>query len=61
MKNPSKQPCFSHFHSRSMQILNNLHVPDVFNAHVHKSTEKLLYVSLEPREKTSQSETHRSR
>ena len=55
MKNPSTQTLFATLtlDACSMQILNDLHVPDAFIARVHTGTEKLEYVSLEPREKAS--------
>lgn len=61
MKNPSTQTLFATLtlDARSMQISNHLHDPDAFIARVHKGTEKLQFVSLEPREKASQSESHR--
>ena len=55
MKNPSTQTLFATLtlDACSMQILNDLHVPDAFIARVHTGTEKLQYVSLESREKAS--------
>ena len=55
MKNPSTQALFATLtlDACSMQILNDLQVPDAFIARVHTGTEKLQYVSLEPREKAS--------
>ena len=49
MKNLSTQTLFAilTLDACSMQILNDLHVPDAFIARVHTGTEKLQYVSLE--------------